>query len=154
MAHEDGFKLLGMLIVGAFTVYIVIQLFALQSNVIEGLTNGADASGTTPASKPSSAAASGTLSGEAGTAESYAAAVKARVIKLQDELLIPKYRKTYEDVIIQMDDYVGLLTLKQVLNMNLQTTNPKAALEAVQTLNALKAAKESLNVAMKVVDSQ
>lgn len=154
MAHEDGFKLLGMLLVGAFTIYIVIQLFALQSNVLEGLTNaGTDGSSTSPKA-PSSAAASGTLNGEAGTAESYAAAVKARVIQLQDELLIPKYRKTYEDVIIQMDDYIGLLTLKQVLNMNLQTANPKTALEAVQTLNALRTAKESLNVAMKVVDSQ
>ena len=81
--HEEFFKIIGILIVCFFIIYIVVKMFHLQATVLEGLTNGTETSATTPSS------------GEAGTAASYAAAIKANVVKIQDELLVAKYRKDH-----------------------------------------------------------
>jgi hypothetical protein len=137
------FKIIGMLIVSFFIIYIVVKSFQLQASVVEGLTN-ADGT-TTPSSVP--------LSGEAGTAASYAAAIKAKVVQLQDELLIAKYRPDYEQVIINMDDYVGYLMLQQILNMKLDG-DVKTNIEYINNLNILKSSKDSLNTAMTFLDKQ
>ena len=141
--NDDFIKLAGILVVAAVIIYIVLMLFKVQGSVVEGLTNS---DGTTTA-VPTNA------SGEAGTAASYAAGVKAQVVKLQDELLVAKYRKDYESAIINMDDYAGMLMLKQILNINMKGDS-KAVVEQLNALNTLKQAKDSLNVAMKFLDSQ
>ena len=95
MADENELlKIIGIIFVGGIIIYISFKLFQLQVSVVEGLTN---ADGTIATAS----------SGEAGTAASYAAAIKAQVVKLQDELLISKYRKEYESAIINLDDYIG-----------------------------------------------
>lgn len=132
--NDEIFKLIGIVIVATFIIYMVIKMFQLQVRVVEGLTNNDSAT-----------------TGEAGTSSSYAAAVKAQVVKLQDELLISKYRKDYETAIINLDDYFSFMMLKQALNMK---TDGTANIEAVNALNSLKGAKDSLNAAMKFLDSQ
>ena len=108
MNQDEFFKIIGIIIVCFFIIYMVTKMFKLQTSIIEGLTNadGTISSSSTPPS-----------SGEAGTASSYAAAIKSQVVKLQDELLIAKYRKDYESAIINLDDYIGYMMIKQVLNM-------------------------------------
>ena len=113
-------------------------MFQLQTSVIEGLTNE---SSVTP------------TSGEAGTATSYAASIKAQVVKLQDELLVAKYRKDYESAIINLDDYVGYLMIQQTLNMKLNG-DIKTTIDLFNNLNVLKSAKESLNATMTFLDKQ
>ena len=144
MHQDEFFKIVGILIVCFFIIYMVVKMFHLQTSVIEGLTNGGDATNTstvTPAS------------GEAGTATSYAAAIKAQSVKLQDELLIAKYRKDYEAAIINLDDYIGYLMIKQSLNMK-PAGDIKSNLDAINALNILKSAKESLNATMTFLDKQ
>jgi hypothetical protein len=142
--HEEFFKIVGILIVCFFIIYIVVKMFHLQATVIEGLTNGTETT-TTTTTTPSS--------GEAGTAASYAAAIKANVVKIQDELLVSKYRKDYETAIINLDDYIGYLMIKQTLNMNL-TGDIKSNIETINILNSLKSSKEALNTTMTFLDKQ
>lgn len=141
MHQDDFFKIVGILLVCFFIIYMVIKMFQLQTSVIEGLTN---ADGTISSS---------TTHGEAGTAASYAATIRAQVVKLQDELLVAKYRKEYESAIINLDDYIGYLMLKQTLNMNL-SGDTKFNLDSINALNILKSSKESLNATMAFLDKQ
>jgi hypothetical protein len=113
---------------------MVIKMFQLQTNVIEGLTNP-------------------DTSVESGTATTYSANIKAQVIKLQDQLLITKYRKDYESAIINLDDYIGYLMIQQVLNMKLDG-DIKTNIATIDTLNILKNSKESLNATMAFLDKQ
>jgi hypothetical protein len=137
--NDELFKLIGITIVAAFIIYMVIKMFQLQVKVVEGLANQVDsATGTT---------------GEAGTSTTYAASIKAQVVKLQDELLISKYRKDYENAIINLDDYISFLMIKQSLNMKVDG-DVKSNIESINSLNSLKSAKDSLNVTMKFLDSQ
>ena len=144
MKQDEFFKIVGILIVCFFIIYMVVKMFHLQTSVIEGLTNpdGTISQNTSPPS-----------SGEAGTAASYAAAIKSQVVKLQDELLIAKYRKDYETVIINLDDYMGYLMIKQALNINL-SADMKTNIDAINVLNILKNSKESLNATMTFLDKQ
>jgi hypothetical protein len=143
MHQDEFFKIIGILIVSFFIIYVVMKMFHLQSKVVEGLTNGGD--NVTTAVPPSS--------GEAGTAASYAAAIKAEVVKLQDELLVAKYRKDYEAAIIHLDDYIGYMMLKQTLNMKLGD-DMKTNVDKINVLNSLKTAKDSLNATMAFLDKQ
>ena len=144
MHQDEFFKIVGILIVCFFIIYMAVKMFHLQTSVVEGLTSGSDAlsSSDTPPS-----------SGEAGTAASYAAAIKAQVVKLQDELLISKYRKDYEAAIINLDDYFGFSMLKLCLNLKMSEDN-KSNFEIINKLNILKNAKESLNATMTFLDKQ
>ena len=144
MEVEDLFKIIGFIVFGMILIYYTVKCLHLQKSMIEGLTN-AEAPDTT--ASPSS-------NGEAGNAANYAAAIKAKVVQLQDELLISKYRKEYESVIINMDDYVSMLMIKLTLNMKVNDNNSKANIEILNNLNTLKNAKDSLNVTMKYLDSQ
>ena len=142
MKQDELFKIIGIIIVCFFIIYMALKMFQLQTSVIEGLTN---ADGTISSSTPSS--------GEAGTSTSYAAAIKAQVVKLQDELLVAKYRKDYEAAIINLDDYIGYMMIKQTLNMKLDG-DIKSNIEAINNLNILKTSKESLNATMTFLDKQ
>ena len=138
---DDFFKIIGIIIVCFFIIYIVMKMFQLQTKVIEGLTND---DGTSSSSNASS--------DEVATVESYAAAIKAQLIKLQDELLISKYKKKYEDVIVDLDDYIGYLMIKQVINMKLG--DMVSNIQDIENLNILKNSKDSLNAAMVFLDKQ
>jgi hypothetical protein len=144
MPQDEFFKVVGIIIVGFFIIYMVIKLFQLQKNVVEGLTNNTDTN-TNSSNSPSS--------GEAGTSASYASSVKAQVVKLQDELLVSKYRKDYESVLINLDDYVGYLMIQQTLNMKLNN-DTKTNIENFNNLNILKNARDSLNSTMAFLDKQ
>jgi hypothetical protein len=141
MNQDEIFKIIGILIVSFFIIHIVVKMFHLQTSVIEGLTNNETSTTTTNAS------------GEAGTAASYAAAIKAQVVKLQDELLVAKYRKDYEAVIINLDDYIGYSMLKLSLNFKMKD-DIKENISTIEKLNALKNAKQSLNETMAFLDKQ
>lgn len=107
--------------------------------LIEGMT---DASGNT-------VAVSAPDNGIAGNAASYAAALKASTIKMQDTFLISKYRSDYETAILNMDDLISNLMLKTALSMN--QSKPE---ESIEKLAKMQQAKVALNSVMKFVDSQ
>jgi hypothetical protein len=104
--------------------------------LIEGMT-AADASGNS------------VTNGIAGNAASYAAALKAEAIKIQDTFLISKYRADYESAIINVDDLINNLMLKAALSVN--QTNP---IESIEKLSKMQQAKMALNSVMKFIDTQ
>jgi len=142
MKQEELFKIIGIVIVCFFIIYMTMKMFHLQASVIEGLTNN-DGTISSPATSSS---------GETDTIESYAAGIKSQLIKLQDELLISKYKKKYESIIIDLDDYIGYLMIKQVLSMKLGDTETN--IEEIEKLNILKNSKDSLNATMSFLDKQ
>ena len=120
-------------------VYLLFRNFNYntQYSLIEGMT---DASGT---------AATTSDNGIAGNAASYGAQIKAATIKLQDTVLISKYRSDYETAILNLDDLVDNLMLKTVLSID--TSNPADGLKKLAEMNQSKLA---LNNVMKFVDKQ
>jgi len=119
--------------------FVAYQLFR-SLDFKEGLTTGSQAA--------TSSTTTSTTSGIAGNAESYAANIKSTTIKNQDMLLITKYRKDYENAILNLDDLINTLMLQTTLSVD--TSNPMPSLEK---LNELSSARAALNSVMKFVDS-
>ena len=86
--------------------------------------------------------------GISGNAAAYAAQIKALTIKLQDMLLISKYRSEYETVILNLDDLINNLMLKTALSVD--KDKPE---EAILKLTQMGQAKTALNSVMKFVDA-
>jgi hypothetical protein len=147
MDEQDFFKIIGFIVFGMFLVYYVVKCLHLQASMIEGLTNEGDA-------KPDTVTPSNPPSGSGGNAKKYADAIKSLTVKMQDELLIGKYRKDYENAIINLDDFVSILMLKQVLSLKPNDGNPKANIDILASLNVLKNSKDALNSVMTFVDKQ
>jgi hypothetical protein len=120
-----------------FLVYLVfrnIKTLKLQ----EGMTSSSDSSSTSTS----------VTNGVAGNASAYAANVKTASIKLQDTLLISKYRSDYENAILNLDDFINNTMLQTALNTDL--TNPQSSITQLSNLNQ---AKTALNSIIKFIDS-
>jgi hypothetical protein len=85
--------------------------------------------------------------GVAGNAAAYGANIKAQAIKLQDTVLISKYRTDYETVVINLSDLVDNLMLQTALTID--QSKPHEGLTKLVGLNNAKAA---LNNVMKFID--
>lgn len=121
-----------------FVAYLIFRNLNFENlNFREGMT---DASGNQTTSS--------TENGIAGNASTYGANIKTQVIKLQDTMLISKYRTDYETAILNLDDLVNNLMLKTALTID-QTKPQKSLAE----LSQLQLSKAALNTIMKFIDS-
>ena len=142
---SELFTLLAVLLFTGTIIWFIISGYSLRLNMNEGpIMEGLETMDT--------ANATSTTSGESGNASNYADKIKSTVVKLQDTLLIPKYRSDYENTIIHLDDLVNFLMLKQVLNIN--TDGGPATMNGLQNLVALKNSKDALNATMMFLDKQ
>uniref|UniRef100_A0A6C0KTF8 Uncharacterized protein n=1 Tax=viral metagenome TaxID=1070528 RepID=A0A6C0KTF8_9ZZZZ len=141
--NEDLLKFIGMLVVVGILVFMAAKFLKLQVKVLEGATNMSDAGAAS--------------SGEGGNASAYNAKLKASVVKMQDTLLVSKYRADYENILLNLDDYISLLMLKTSLNINLDSEpeagKPNPNLALLSSIKTLSDAKVSLNTVMKYIDS-
>jgi len=139
---NKGISTLLFFIVICFIIYLIFRNINFQ----EGLEN--NSSSTTSTTSTSSSSNVSITNGIAGSAQSYAADIKSETIRNQDVLLISKYRKDYENVILNADDLINTLMLETTLSMNKK--NPIPSLDKLVKLNSAKAA---LNSVMKYVDA-
>ena len=142
---NKGISTLLFFIVICFIIYLIFRNINFQ----EGLENSSSSTtSTTSTSNNSSSSNTSITNGIAGSAQSYAADIKSETIRNQDVLLISKYRKDYENVILNADDLINTLMLETTLSMNKK--NPLPSLDKLVKLNSAKAA---LNSVMKYVDA-
>jgi PHD/YefM family antitoxin component YafN of YafNO toxin-antitoxin module len=134
--NEEMLKIIGILVVIGVIIFLGVKFLKIQTKVMEGLTNPSDSSSN----------------GEAGSASQYATQLQNQVTQMHDALLITKYRKDYENIILHMDDYINLLMLKTVLNMKVSDANSDGI--SFNVLYILNSSKQALNNVMKYVDSQ
>jgi hypothetical protein len=99
-------------------------------------------------SSENSSPTTSTSNGNAGNAAAYTANIQSQVIKLQDTLLISKYRKDYENAVLALDDLVDNMMLEATLSMD--SKNPQKSLMGLVGLNN---AKTALNNVMKFIDT-
>ena len=102
----------------------------------EGMTSDTDTIG------------SSSENGIAGNAATYGANIKSQTIKMQDTLLISKYRSDYETAILNLDDLVNNLMLKTALTVDKDKPH-----QSLMTLSQLQQSKVALNTIMKFIDS-
>lgn len=148
MEKNDWPTIIGTLCILFFLAYLSVKIMKTYLKTLEGLTNSDPSASTTTTAKTQPVA-----TGAAGSAASYAESIKASTVKIQDELLISKYRKDYENVIINMEDNMSAAMLKIALSAK-DVSNPTEVAMIASRIAALSTAKTALNDVMKYVDSQ
>ena len=130
MSSNFNYKsIIQQLSIGIFIIviiYVVYAFFKFQRSIIEGMQ-----------------------SGTGSNSEVYAEDIKSKTMKLQDSLLISKYKKDYEDIIINMEEYLNLTLVKELLNIKLDSKNMN---ESLQNINTITNSKNNLNDIMQFID--
>jgi hypothetical protein len=140
--HQNNIQLIVILgIIGIIMFYTFSSIG--KSKFLEGMENA-----TTSTQSLSN--------GLATNAPSFATSIKANAAKIQDTLLIKKYRKDYENVILGLDDYIDNMMLKTILEIGISQNNIDETdfIKKMEKLNTLKQSKDALNATIKFVDSQ
>lgn len=136
---EDLLKMLGIFILVVFLLYLVSKVLKLhlnlQNNIMEGFTNNG-------------------INGVAGSASVYGNSIIETSTLLQDSLLIKKYKTDYENVILNLDEYIDLLMLQSALNFSVKDGTSPENIALLSNLNTLQSAKTSLNSVMNYIDHQ
>ena len=83
------------------------------------------------------------------------AAIATNTTYGEDGLLIGKYQKSYEDIIINLENNINIFMLDAIIN-NGETISKKpmdpASISIINSINSLKAYKDTLNDAMTFLD--
>jgi len=147
---DHWLKIIGFLVVLTLFYYFATGALKIQNNLLEGFVKMTDTRGkTTESGEP------GTNAGIAGSSGNVANAIGEQTIKMQDTFLIKKYRKNYENLVINADEYVSYLMLDSLLKLKADDSeeSKKANIALLDNINKLSASKISLNGIMKFVDS-
>jgi hypothetical protein len=139
---DDNDYTIQIISVVVFVIFIyIIFSKGFKPYRIEGLEN--NTAETTPQSQAPT--------GIAGNADTFATQIKMQATQLQDNLLISKYRKSYESIILNADDLLNNLMLETLLNINI--ADKKNVLDGFNKLNTFSQSKGALNQIMKFVDA-
>jgi hypothetical protein len=147
---DHWLKIIGFLVVLTLFYYFATGALKIQNNLLEGFVKMTDTRGkTTESGEPS------TNAGVAGSSGNIANAIGEQTIKMQDTFLIKKYRKNYENLVINADEYVSYLMLENLLKLKTDDSeeSKNANIDILDNINKLSASKSSLNGIMKFVDS-
>lgn len=82
-------------------------------------------------------------------APEIAAAVKASVVQLQDELLVSKYRASYEETLAHMNDLIGITIVKEAMAA---APGGELQMSSVRLLADLNAARSAIEAGMEALD--
>jgi hypothetical protein len=134
MNSDSIYKCLGLAVIVVYVLYIVLKSMKFQANIIEGMASS---------------------SAVATSADDLAAAVKSNTDSIEDALTITKYRRSYEDTIINLEASAGVSMLSAIVkNAETISKDPTSteAQKIIQSINALKAFTDSLNDTMVTLD--
>ena len=137
LKEEEIYRYLGIFTVTLFFIYIVSCVLNTQNNIIEGLTNQ---------KKP--------LNIQDDLFSNLDKHLKENNDRLSDSLLIKKYKRQYEDSIIEIDTNTELkiLQLTILYGNALSNKDDKEAKKYLEEINLLQNLKTSLKNTMKHVD--
>jgi hypothetical protein len=124
--------LLFIIIIFSFAVYII------YNKKIEAMTNPTNNNVETSHSNNST---------------KFADNLKTQHSVLKDKLNISKYRNNYENIIIEMNDYIDSLMLNELLNVNPINLNEIKIMKTIENINKLSSGKQDLNKIMKHIDN-
>lgn len=137
MNTDNIYKYVGLFIISLFIIYIVLRTLNFQVKLIEGMASGTSSSAT-PNDK-----------------EKIADAISANTTFAEDSLLIGKYQKSYEDIIINLENNINFFMLGAIIN-NGETISKKpmdpASIALINSINSLKTFKDTLNDSMTFLD--
>jgi hypothetical protein len=143
MNQDSIYRYLGLMTISLFVIFIVFKSMSFQAKIVEGLTSDRR-------KKSSSSSAS---SAQETSIENTADAIKSATNQTEDSLNITKYRKNYEDILIELESFVDTAMFDAIVSTSTQIMAGGAgAQQVIADINAYSSFKASLNEAMTFLD--
>lgn len=98
MNSDSIYKYVGLFIISLFVIYIVLRTLNFQAKLIEGMATGTSTTATT------------------NDKDKIADSIANNTSVAEDGLLISKYQKSYEDIIINMESNINYFMLGAIIN--------------------------------------
>jgi len=95
----------------------------------------------------------GNLTARGTNAEKYADAIRTSHNTMKDNINIPKYRTDYENMIIELNDYVDGMMLNELLDVDPTNADPNTIMKKLDKINKMSNGKQNLNKVMKYLDA-
>jgi len=124
-------------------IIIIIIFYNIYNTQIEGMTNKKNNNKTNTINNTSRGINSTTFHEK----------LKEQHLNLKSDLNIPKHRSDYENILIEMNDYVDGLMLSELLNVDPNNINNSKLINTIQNITKMNQSKESLNKMMKYLDN-
>jgi hypothetical protein len=137
MNSDSIYKYVGLFVVSIFVIYIVFRTLNFQAKIIEGMATGTSTTDTQ------------------NDKDKIADAIASNSTIAEDSLLISKYQKSYEDIIINLESNLNFFILGAIINsgeMISKKPMDPASINIINSINSLKAYKDTLNDAMTFLD--
>lgn len=113
--------------------------YSIMIKQVEGMTNRLNKTNTTTSH---------------GTqAENFSNQLKNTHNLMKDKLNVSNYRTDYENVVIEMNDYVHGMMLDELLSVDPANVNPTTISKKLENINKLAEGKNNLNHVMKYLDA-
>lgn len=124
-----------LIIITIISLYIILKVFNNRTSLVEGLVGS-----TATASK----------------SEQIAASILNDNKVFKDALLMPKYYKNYESIIVDMEEWCNLQMVNAVVDngINVNDGMSEANMKIVKNINKVKKMKDNLQDVMSYLDSQ
>ena len=123
-------------------IIIIIIFYNIYNTQIEGMTN-----------KKNNKTSTITNTSRGINSTSFHEKLKEQHLNLKSDLNIPKHRSDYENILIEMNDYVDGLMLSELLNVDPNNINNSKLINTIQNITKMNQSKESLNKMMKYLDN-
>jgi hypothetical protein len=127
-----------------FIIFIIISIifFNIYNTQVEGMTN-----------KKSNKNSTITNTSRGINSTSFHEKIKQQHLNLKSDLNIPRHRNDYENILIEMNDYVDGLMLNELLNIDPNNISNSKIMNTIQNVTKMNQSKESLNKMMKYLDN-
>lgn len=140
METDTIYKYLGLAIVILFVSYIIIKSLTFQARLIEGMATNSNSTDDSTVNTDK---------------DKIPDAIKSNSTNILDGLLIDKYRSSYDDTIIELEENINATILAGILkNAEKLSADPSSddSQKFITAINNLKTFKDTLNDAMKYLD--
>ena len=137
MELDNIYKYLGLAVIILVVVYVVMRSLTFQARLIEGMKSKDKEEETTT------------------DKDKVPDAIKSKTNTILDSLLVDKYRSSYDDTIIELEEYVNVTILAGIISSaEAIATAPgsEPSQHTINVLNNLQAFKATLNDSMKFLD--
>ena len=137
---DDIYKKLGVISLAVITVYFFYKILEINTSIMEGFANKKGK--------------------KSNNYKNYVKetrdSMKKKTEQLRDTLLIGKYKHEYEDIVLELEDYLNLSMLEAVniLSSTKKEQFNKDDIELIKNINQVNEFRKTLDDIMTFIDKQ
>jgi len=137
---DDIYKKLGFISLVVITVYFFYKVLEINKTIMEGFANKKGKKSRD----------------EKNYVKETKDSLKKKTEQMRDTLLIGKYKHDYEDIILELEDYLNLSMLEAVnlLSAVKKDQFDKDDIELIKSINQVNKFRQTLDDVMTFVDKQ